>query len=265
MPSLIWLAAIAAALLGGILRGLDIASLLPLATIGALPAGLTLMLTPILRKEWAQILVLFAWLSLGIVACLGVGLIPMALLFLCAPVAAALFEKEKVVEALIMGTIIAAVIFYAQRTGSLPKTALNESQQLWSTQAALMATLGLIISTLLGASYNRLSPQSRLMDDLPPHAHKADATKVLNAIEGGVIRFDKKNNIVDVSDKARGLLGFSGQAVPPLASLMAGDAQSQIIISQLVKAAQKSKSTETARIETPVSYTHLTLPTIYSV
>ena len=250
MPSLIWLAAIAAALLGAVLRGLDLSELLSLAAIGVMPAVLTLMLTPILRKEWAQILVLFAWLSLGIVACLGVGFMPMALLFLCAPVAAALFEKEKVVEALIMGAIIAAVIFYAQRTGSLPKTTLNESQSLWSSQAALMATLGLIISTLLGTSYNPLSNRSRPNEDLPSHMHKADATKVLNAIEGGVVRFDNKNNIVDVSDKARSLLGLSGKTVPPLAALMSGDSQSQITLSQLVKAAQKSKSSETARIET---------------
>ena len=113
MPSLIWLAAIAAALLGAVLRGLDLSALLSLAAIGAMPAVLTLMLTPILRKEWAQILVLFAWLSLGIVACLGVGFMPMALLFLCAPVAAALFEKEKVVEAPVSYTHLTLPTIYS--------------------------------------------------------------------------------------------------------------------------------------------------------
>ena len=124
-PSLIWLSALAAAVLAAFLRGLSLETLWPLALVGALPAFLSLALTPILRKEWAQILVLFAWLALAIVACFAFGFIPMAILFLCAPAAAALFEKEKVVEALIMAAIIAAVIYFAGLMGRLPETSMT--------------------------------------------------------------------------------------------------------------------------------------------
>ena len=137
VPSLIWLSALGAAALAGFLRGLSLEMLLPLALVGSLPALLSLLLTPILRKEWAQILVLFAWLALAIVGCIAFGFIPMAILFLCAPAAAALFEKEKVVEALIMAAIIAAVIYFAGRMGHLPETSLTKTQILWGQHCLL--------------------------------------------------------------------------------------------------------------------------------
>ena len=68
VPSLIWLSALAAAGLGGLLRGLDLMAVWPLALVAAVPAVLGLILTPILRKEWAQLLVMFGWLTLAIVA-----------------------------------------------------------------------------------------------------------------------------------------------------------------------------------------------------
>ena len=101
MPSAVWLAALLAAFAAAYWRGIEADAILPLAIIAALPAIISLGLSPVLRREWAQLLVIFAWLSLAIIACVSIAFIPMAILFLCAPAAAAVFEKEKVVEAML--------------------------------------------------------------------------------------------------------------------------------------------------------------------
>jgi len=121
MPSLIWLAAITAAFLGAYVKGVDVHVIWPLAIIASVPAIISLMFSPVLRREWAQLIVIFAWLALAIVACISIAFIPMAILFLCAPAAAALFEKEKVVEAMVMAAIFAALLWYAGQQGYIPQ------------------------------------------------------------------------------------------------------------------------------------------------
>ena len=246
VPSLIWLSALAAASLGGLLRGLDLMALWPLALVAAVPAVLGLILTPILRKEWAQLLVMFGWLTLAIVACFTFGFVPMALLFLCAPAAAALFEKEKVVEALVMAAIIAGVIYYAGRMGRIPQTTLTETQLLWGKQAGLMATLALIISTLMGASRTPLySKQSSGVSG------SVESEMLMNAVDGGVMRFDDDNQMIGANTAARNLFGIAdGTARVPLTSLIAKDKEAQSAITHLVDSARKSKNTEELRLET---------------
>lgn len=141
MPSLIWLAAICAALFGAYLRGVAMASIWPMAAIAAVPAIIGLVLSPVLRREWAQLLVIFAWLALAIIACVSIAFIPMAVLFLCAPAAAALFEKEKVVEAMVMAAIFAALIYYAGQQGYIPASKTSEAQSLWGNKPGLSRRL----------------------------------------------------------------------------------------------------------------------------
>jgi len=101
-----------------VLRDFDWQGLATVALFAALPAVLGLFLTPVLRKEWAQIIVIFAWIALAIAACVSLGFWPAAILFLCAPAAAALFEREKIIEALVLSAIFAAVVYYAERTSA---------------------------------------------------------------------------------------------------------------------------------------------------
>ena len=243
-PSLIWLSALAAAVLAAFLRGLSLETLWPLALVGALPAFLSLALTPILRKEWAQILVLFAWLALAIVACFAFGFIPMAILFLCAPAAAALFEKEKVVEALIMAAIIAAVIYFAGSMGRLPETSMTKMQIIWGQQAGLMATLGLIVSTLLGAASVPASKQKSVTPAM-------DSDVLMNAIDDAILRFDHKNQMIGANDAALKTFGLGkGIGQVPLSSLIKNDAEAQSAVEHLVLSARKSGSPEQLRLVT---------------
>ena len=246
VPSLIWLSALGAAALAGFLRGLSLEMLLPLALVGSLPALLSLLLTPILRKEWAQILVLFAWLALAIVGCIAFGFIPMAILFLCAPAAAALFEKEKVVEALIMAAIIAAVIYFAGRMGHLPETSLTKTQILWGQQAGFMATLGLIIATLLGAALVPVSKQksSKLNQCM-------DSDLLMNAIDDAILRVDDNDQMVGANDAALKIFGIgNGTGQVPLTSIIKNDAEAQSALEHLVLSARKSGVLERLRLET---------------
>ena len=251
VPSLIWIAALAAAAFGALLRGIELSVLWPLALAAAAPAVLTLILTPILRKEWVQILTMFAWLTLAIVACLTIGFIPMAVLFLCAPAVAALFEKEKVVEALVMAAIIAGVIYYAGRIGSIPQSSLSEAQMLWGKQAGLMATLGLVISTLLGAS---LAPRAARLASGP-----AGSEMVMDAIDGGVMRFDTNDKMIAANKQARALFDVpEGTAQVPLHALISHDDDAQTAVSLLLASVRKSKEVRNLRLETRFNADHIT-------
>ena len=52
------------------------------AAVAAVPAVITLLVIFGIHKEWVQILVLLSWLALAIIACLFVGFMPLAILFL---------------------------------------------------------------------------------------------------------------------------------------------------------------------------------------
>jgi len=200
MPSLIWLAIIAATLLGAVMKGTDWASILPFCAIASVPALMTLILTPVLKREWAQLLVIFSWLGLGIAACIAFGFYPLAILFLCAPAMAALFEREKVVEALVMAFLLGGVIFLAGQMERLPDMALAAETKSWAKQSGILATLGLFIATLFGAT-TRQSPQGGGSDSPLDDCY-------LEAVDGLFLRFDAKEKLIAANRESRELLGL---------------------------------------------------------
>jgi len=139
---LIWLGVIAAGIVAGRLLGLDWDSMWPVTLVAAAPAVLGLILTPFMHREWAQIMVIFGWLSLAVIAVLGLSFVPMAILFMCAPAAAALFEREKVVEAMVMAAILAAVLFYAAQQGVFPESPISGVSKEWGQKMGIFATTG---------------------------------------------------------------------------------------------------------------------------
>lgn len=184
IASLLWLVCIAAALLAAGLRQGDVSKLLPLAGVATLPAILSLILSPYLRREWAQIVVIFLWISFAMLACLVFNFFPMALLFLCAPAIAALFEREKVVEAMVLAAIAAAGIFYYKTHGNFPDMSLTDGlQSQWSMTAGIAATIGLLIGALYGVSSR--SPQ---IDEIV-------SNDLLAAVPGGLMRVDDNNRV----------------------------------------------------------------------
>ena len=249
MPSLIWLAALAAAFLGAYLKGIDINAIWPMAMIAAMPAIVTLLVSPVLRREWAQLIVIFAWLALAIVACVSIAFIPMAVLFLCAPAAAALFEKEKVVEAMVMAAIFAALLWYAGQQGYIPASLTTETQTLWGKQAGLIATIGLMITTMFAAARSKAGHMP-VRANLPAHL-SVESETLLNAIDGAVLRFDGHDRLVSSNVEASQLFGFAeGLSQMPLGSLVSHDADTQQDIEGLISQARLTQNAQSSRLET---------------
>ena len=249
MPSLIWLAAIAAAFLGAYVKGVDAFSIWPLAAVAVAPAIISLIFSPVLRREWAQLVVIFAWLALAIIACISIAFIPMAVLFLCAPAAAALFEKEKVVEAMVMAAIFAALLWFAGQQGYIPESQTTDTQSLWGKQAGLIATIGLMITTMFGAARSKVShvPANA---EIPAHL-SVESEALLNAIDGAVLRFDEHDRLMSSNLQASELFGFAeGLSQMPLGALISHDADTQQDIEGLISQARSTQASQNMRLKT---------------
>ena len=248
MPSLIWLAAIAAAFLGAYVKGVNAMSIWPLAAVAAAPALISLLFSPVLQREWAQLLVIFAWLALAIIASISIAFIPMAVLFLCAPAAAALFEKEKVVEAMVMAAIFAALLWYAGQQGYLPESPTTEAQNLWGKQAGLIATAGLMITTIFGAARGKAS-HVPVNADIPAHL-SVESETLLNAIDGAVLRFDGHDRLMSSNLQASELFGFAeGLSQMPLGALISHDKDMQRDIETLITQSRLVQTSQNKRLE----------------
>ena len=249
MPSLIWLAAIAAAFLGAYVKGIDIRTIWPMAAIAATPAIISLLFSPVLRREWAQLLVIFVWLALAIIACIFIAFIPMVALFLCAPAAAALFEREKVVEAMVMAAIFAALLWYAGQQGYIPEPQTSEAQSLWGKQAGLIATIGLIITTMFAAARSKIQ-HAPVNAAIPAHL-SVESEALLNAIDGAVLRFDGHDRLMSSNLQASQLFGFAeGLSQMPLGALVSHDPDTQQDIEDLIARARSTRASQNSRLET---------------
>lgn len=257
MPSLVWLAALGAALFGAYLRGVDLLPLAPIAGVAAFPALWSLLLSPVLRREWAQLLVIFGWLALAIIASISIAFIPMAILFLCAPAAAALFEKEKVVEAMVMAAIFAALLFYAGQLGHIPEAQISDSQKLWGQQAGLIATIGLMITTMFSAARSRPAVSG-------PEPSSVEAETLFEVVNGGILCLDKNDNLMSANSSARKMFGFAqGLSKKRLSALLAKDEASQARLTELVHNVRKTKTSQELLLKTPLENEGLTALNIH--
>ena len=202
--SLIWLGVIATAVFAGWMRHMELSQLWPIAAISATPALLGLLLTPVIHREWAQIVVILGWLALAVVAVLGVSFVPMAILFMCAPAAAALFERDKVVEAMVAAAILAAILFYAGQQGAIPDGLTNETSKDWGQKMGIFATLAFLIGSLMTTAHSRkidetMTPTTAVIDQ-PSHAARSD---VFDVFPGNFFLLNGHNQIVSMNKNAR--------------------------------------------------------------
>lgn len=206
---LIWLGVIGAAFAASLLQGSDVNLLAPYAATAAAPALLTFILKPLLRYEWARLMVIFFWLALAVVACLSIAVWPYAILFLCAPVIAALFEREMITETLILSSIIAALVFYAEKTGHLtPVIPLGEGTQ-WSSLVTPIGIIALTLSALYATSQSRL--REAAFQTLPAAA-AGEIAHILDDLPGGVIRITHDRKISFASTAAYEIFGLPKDA-----------------------------------------------------
>lgn len=231
IASLIWLAAIAAAFGGGVLRGLPAWELAPYATAAVIPALMSMILSPVTHRDWARILVIFAWLALAIVACVAIGFTPTALLFLCAPAAAALFARETVIETIVLSALFAAAVFFAGRHGWLPDMIASDIQQNWSAPTSVMATIALVLGSLFGVSSAKSGSAGGELGNVV----------ILNRIPGSVLRINKDNNVDFASDEAAQLFGLADEKSINANALFQDDEPTQIAFENML---ERGRSTE---------------------
>jgi len=192
IASLIWLVCIAAALIGAGLRNSDVFHLVPIAGLAAIPAVLSLILSPVLEREWAKIIVLFCWLALAIIGCLAFSFMPMAFLFLSVPAIAAVFDREKVIEAMVLSGVVAAGLFYFSRRGEFADLVLASGAQMsWGTTTGIAATIGLIIAALYA-----VSGADNSVSETEP------SENILDAVPGGLLRIGEDNKVNMVTEVA---------------------------------------------------------------
>lgn len=239
--TLIWCVAIGAALLGAFLRGLDLVPLLPFAFVGWAPAIVTLLIFPFLKQEWAQNLLIFSWLILAVVSCIGATFIPFAALFLAPVAISALLQKEKVIEAMLFSVAFAAIVFFLDQRGFIPGSLASEAQLEWARNAAIIALLFLIVAAMYGAARSK-EPVVVVKRVGSSGAEKA----LLQTIPGATLRVSAKNNILYSTSRSLNLFGVSNVIGTVSArSLAEHDSQANSDLMDLISKVRKSGDAKT--------------------
>lgn len=222
--SILWCLALLAAFTAAYFRGVDAIDLLPYAGVALAPAVIGLLLWPFSRREWVQMLVIFSWIALAIVACFAIAFVPMAILFLCAPAAAALFEREKVVEAMVFSAIFAAGVFYFGKLGYAPNPIANTDQASWGELAGIMATIAFMVGAMFFAAAGK--------DNAETTDIAYNENRIADAYPGGVLQFDANGDLEMATPAARAMFGLSDTPASrfTLTSLGLDEAQEQSLV-----------------------------------
>ena len=194
LSSLFWICAVLAAFAAGLWSGMPFSQTWIFALVGISPALISILLWPYGHREWAQAIIILIWIAFAIFACFATGFFPMALVFLCAPLSAALFEREKVVEALLLSALFAAVVFFAEKFGYAPTPIANALQIGWANLAAG----GAVLAFLVGAMYFASSHENDVVID-DDTAAKLDFA---NIYPGMALKFAKDGMLVFATDRA---------------------------------------------------------------
>ncbi len=196
-------------------KGVEIKSLLPYAVGAVFPALIGLILWPFSRHEWVQVVVIFSWIVLALVASFAIALKPMAVLFLCAPAAAALFERAKVIEAFVFAGIIAAAVYYFHQSGLAPEPVANAVQASWGALAGMLATVAFVIGALYVSAGDNVSAD-------PVQATKAGFA---DAYPGAAMKFTPDGYLEMATQNAKRLFAIEEMDIQKvnLASLFAHD------------------------------------------
>jgi len=250
---MIWLGVLAAALVAGWLRNLGWDNIWPIAAVASAPAILALVLTPVLHKEWAQILVILGWLALAVIAVLGVSFVPMAILFMCAPAAAALFEREKVVEAMVMAAILAAILFYAGQQGVIPDSLTSGRSKDWGQQLGIFATLAFLVGALMMAAYSRGELSGKIFEPVETAAPKLPVTTNerfadIDVVPGDFFILNGHNHIQHVNQNARENFDLYEHGGAEFTTMLGMDEVGAISVSHLIAQARETNIEQSGNV-----------------
>ena len=243
----LWLTALLAALVAGFAREIPPMTLLPLAAVASVPAILGFFLWPFARKEWAQMSVVFAWIALAIIACFAISFVPMAILFFCAPAVAAIFDREKVIEAMILSAIFATLVYFLGANGYAPDPIATVDQARWGGLAGFISTMAFMVGSVFFAANARgetLNPSQKNMIDLA------------QALPSAALQFDDGGEMQMANDPALSLFGLTKNAVSKtgLLDLFPDDDETSSRLKKAFDKAKKDRSKSSTTISAPLGF-----------
>ena len=240
IASFVWIVCLLAALGGAAARQSDLSELWPFAAIAAVPAVTSLVLWPFIRREWAQIMVILAWLALAIFACLAIAFVPMAILFLCAPAAAMLFEREKVIEAMVLAAIFAAALFYAGQSGFLPSDiVVSDMQSDWGKKAGIAST----IAFLIAAMYTGAATRNNIVSEPVSGTAKPVDVSDYTGVPGGLMKVDKFNRVTDLTGNSLDIIHGGNQSDSNYLSNILSSYDNKADINELIDTVRRERGT----------------------
>ncbi|MEP1230949.1 MAG: ATP-binding protein [Litorimonas sp.] len=241
IPSLIWIFALTAALAAAYMRGTGLMALMFIFGAGVLPALLTIILSPFMRKEWAQIVVIFIWAGLAALACTTLGFIPMAAMFICPLAVAMLFVREKVLEALIISLLIGGLIFLAGQRGYIPSAPLSQVQENWGQITGLSASFALLLSAMFVAANTQQVSR-----------HVSTGTRWRDGVEGGLFEFTSSGDLVGTNPLGQSQFGLNDLSrVGSLSTLFKDDEGAQMYFDKTVALARETRKKQIVRLSWP--------------
>ena len=235
LPSLVWLLALSASLCAMGLRGSNILDFLPVFAVASVPAVLGIILARFTDLEWVQIILMLSWAALALLASLLLGFQPMGLLFVTVPALACLFEREKVLEGILIAALIAGAVWFAGRQGYLQEPpSLGPVVGTWGKLAGLSALLAFGLATLFSAGSRKLAVPD------------ASRTFWRDGIGGGLFEYDANAHIVATNEQ--GAEQFSGNIPQHLLAFMTDNQDQSLEFGAAVNAARRLKTAQTLRV-----------------
>ena len=236
LPSLVWLLALGAALGAIYLRGANILPLLPIFAAASVPALLGVFLSRIADREWVQLLLMLAWAALALLGCLTLGFLPMALLFITIPALASLFEREKVLEGILIAVLIAGIVWFAGRQGHLPEPPpWDGAVTYWTKLSALAGLLAFGLAALFGAAARRARPSGQ-----------ATRTFWRDGVDGGLFEYDAEARLMGTNEN--GSAQFSGDVPTDLRGFLADNHPDRAALETAINIARKTKTAQGLRV-----------------
>ena len=238
-PLLIWLCVVIAGLIGAVLKGESVLSLMPAVILMATPAILSMVFLGAINHPWAQAVVMLIWTAFGVLTTLIAGFIPQAVCFLAVPAIGMVFARERVVEGLILASIgVVSTYFAFDYIGASP---MGDMQRTYLSIISVGGTLALTIAAMITGTQRRLRPSQNEPDEemarlYRPLGPSADARPDIrsqslqlksatwtNAIAGGVLEFDSEGRLRALNENARSLFGLRDHPRDLLQSLTLRD------------------------------------------
>ena len=235
LPSLVWTLALASALVALALRGSDIRVILPIFVVASVPGVLGLFLARLSDQEWVQIVLMLSWAALALLACLTLGFVPMAVLFIAVPALACLFEREKVLEGTLIAAMIAGVVWFAGRQGYLPEPpSWNAALENLVKLSAVAGLIAFALATLFSAAARR-----RPVSDTA-------RTYWRDGVEGGLFEYDMAAELVGTN--MQGASQFSGNVPKNLLDFLPDDHPDKAVFGVKIDSARRSQKAQDLRV-----------------